>query len=124
MFVLETVRTSLTGPSPDSTCSDVPPQPGHGSKDRRRTLGARKILAIIKRDRLNVTKFAERAGVERMSVTRILTGERWRHMDVNFCMAVRAAYPEIALEDFGALTAESVPEDEEEPSRGKTGTDG
>ncbi len=95
--------------------------------ERRITKGGRKLAKLLTRTNTKPAVFAANAGVHRILVHRVMNGERWRHIDVDFAIAVRdETKGAIQVEDFASITATAVgAEDEEEPARRRsTGTEG
>lgn len=70
---------------------------------------------------VNLSDFARSAGVQRVAVYRVMNGERWRHIDVDFAIAMRdVTKGQIQIEDCSSITAVPVDRadtDDEEPRR-------
>lgn len=90
----------------------------------RLTRGATKLRDLLQRRKLTITEFAKSAGVDRIQLHRVLTGERWKHISVDFALGVRdATGGAIDVEDFASMTASDA-DSEEEPRRKATGSYG
>jgi predicted transcriptional regulator len=94
--------------------------------ERRVTLAGRKLAKILNRTRpaMTISEFSRKARVGRVSVYRLLKGDRWQHIDVDFALALREATDgQIQIEDCASITAVSSDQTEEEPRALKrTGT--
>lgn len=93
-----------------------------GSMARKRTVGGerrvtragRKLARIMKRLHFGETEMARKLGVERVMLHRVLIGERWKYITVDFALkCVDGTDGEIQIEDFASLTADG----DEEPLR-------
>lgn len=72
----------------------------------RVTEGARLLRAYLKANRISVPKFCEDHGLDRIQVQRVLNGERWQRISVNFAMDIRKATGgRISLDKWNADTA-------------------
>lgn len=91
----------------------------------RLTRGAKKLRSLLQRRKLTITDFAKSAGVDRIQLHRVLTGERWKHISVDFALGVRdATGGAIDVEDFASMTATDVVDEDVEPRRKATGSYG
>jgi hypothetical protein len=57
----------------------------------RITDGARDLRAYLTEQRLSVPAFCERHGFDRIQVQRVLLGQRWRRITVDFAHAIEVA---------------------------------
>lgn len=93
--------------------------------ERRITLGGRKLRKLLARTKpaTKIAVFAQNAGLERVTVYRVMSGDRWRHIDVDFALAVReATNGQVQVEDFASITAIPVEDaDDKEEPRGRSG---
>ena len=72
-------------------------------------------------------EFAKRAGVSRVTLTQVLSGQRWKYITVDFALKVSIASDGLtSVEDFASVTAVEVSEEDLPPRqlRRATGTEG
>jgi hypothetical protein len=80
------------------------------------TRGGRKLKALIAELSLGTTDVAKATGLDRIAIHRCLHGDYWKHISIDFGMAIRAfSKGRLALEDFSSMTATPVEKDDEEP---------
>lgn len=78
-------------------------------KPSRRTEGARLLKRYIDETKDNVSAFATRAGLKRLVVMRVIAGERWGRITVDFALRVREATKGlIPVEAWRSETARKV----------------
>ena len=74
---------------------------------------------------MTTAAFARHAGVTRITLHKVLTGERWQYITVDFALAVcDASNGEIEPSDFHSLTAVTAEEGSGPSKQKRTGTDG
>lgn len=59
--------------------------------ERRITDGARELRAYLTEINQSVPDFCDQWGFDRIQVQRVLTGERWKNITVNFALAMQTA---------------------------------
>jgi len=57
----------------------------------RVTEGARKLRAWLRENEVSVPDFCDQHGLDRIQVQRVLNGERWRRITVDFACAIEVA---------------------------------
>jgi hypothetical protein len=83
--------------------------------DRRITDGGRDLRAYLTEIEMSVPDFCEKHGLDRIQVQRVLNGERWKRITVDFANAIkRATDGRIDYPRFHPETA--TPADESSPA--------
>jgi hypothetical protein len=78
----------------------------HDMSTRRITAGARDLRAYLTRNAVSVPTFCERHRLDRIQVQRVLNGERWQRITVDFANAIeRATAGEVKWCRFLSATA-------------------
>ena len=80
------------------------------SEERRITDGGRALRAHIKRIGSNVPRFCEEHHLDRIQVQRVLNGERWQRITVDFAASIeRATDGDVSWRSFLSDTATADP---------------
>ena len=84
-------------------------RPPKDAPQRRITNGARELRAYLDRIGMNVPDWSEKHGFGRVRIQRLLTGERWQRISVDFAFAIeRATQGNVRWSDFLSETAKAV----------------
>lgn len=79
--------------------------------DRRITEGGRDLRALLTELDISVPDFCEKHSLDRIQVQRVLNGERWKRISVEFADAIeRATDGRIQYRQFLPSTATPVPD--------------
>lgn len=62
-----------------------------GMDDRRITDGGRDLRAFLTTHKISVPDFCEQHGLDRIQVQRVLNGERWKRVTVDFAYSIERA---------------------------------
>ena len=91
--------------------------------DRRLTRGAIKVKKLMASRKMGTSAFAKAAGVHRVTLHKVIAGERWQHVSVDFAISMREiSGGKILLEDFSSVTAIKVDDVEDDDADRPTGT--
>ena len=79
--------------------------------DRRITDGGRDLRAFLTEHKISVPDFCEKHGLDRIQVQRVLNGERWKRVTVDFAHSIdRATGGRISYTRFLPETATPAPD--------------
>lgn len=59
--------------------------------ERRITQGAKDLRTWLTKNRKSIPTFCEEHDLDRITVQRVINGERWQHITVNFAKAIEVA---------------------------------
>lgn len=77
--------------------------------DVRTTEGARLLRAYLNANKISITAFCMRNGLDRIQVQRALNGERWKRITVDFAHAIhRATNGKVPLAKWQSKTARTA----------------
>lgn len=77
--------------------------------DRRITDGGRDLRAYLDANEISVPDFCEQHGLDRIQVQRVLNGDRWQRITVDFAFAIdRATRGKIAWTRWLSKTARPI----------------
>ncbi len=92
------------------------------SDERRVTDGGRELRAWLDRKGVSVPRFCELNRLDRIQVQRVLNGERWQRITVDFADAIfRATGGDVDWRKFLSATAIPSPEEIEIEATGTNG---
>ncbi len=93
--------------------------------DRRITDGGRDLRAYLTEIKVSVPDFCEKHGLDRIQVQRILNGERWKRVTVEFAHSIeRATDGRISYTQFLPETATKAPDSSPGLSASESGEHG
>jgi len=98
--------------------SEPPASVLDGERLNRPTLGGIKLRAWLTENGISQTAFATNAGICRVRMTRIISGQKWRNVSVDIAFAIQKATDgAIRAEDFMSSTSgnDASGDEEEEP---------
>lgn len=82
------------------------PQP----EDRRITAAVTRLRAYLRRNKIPQTRFAEANGICRIQLQRVMRGERWKQISVNWAYDIwKATDGFVDMELWRSATAKPVP---------------
>ncbi len=78
--------------------------------DLRRTDGARELKTHLQRIKQSVPDFCQEQRLDRIQVQRVMTGERWRRVTVDFALSIQVATKgRVKWTSFLSSTATTTP---------------